>query len=269
MSDAQPTLPFEPYQPPPRRRRRGWPWLIVLAIVAALAVGAWFGAEAIARGVVTSGVRTLIASQVEVPAGAEIDVDVPGAVLPQLISGTLDEITVSAPDITVGPLTGDVAITARGVPISGDAAAAGGTATVRLDADQLRVLLGEIDGFPADTVGIAAPNVTMSTDLSLFGTAVPIGIALTPGAADGRLTLTPATFQAGGAQLDAAALRQQFGGLADTVLRDWDICIAGELPAALTLTGVTVDPSNQLVATFDVNGAVVVDRTLLQHGSCS
>jgi hypothetical protein len=268
-ADASPTLPFDPApEQHPRRRRRVWPWLVVLAIVVALVVGAWIAAESIARGIVTGGVRTLVASQVQVADGGSIDVDVPGAVLPQLISGTIDEITITAPGVTVGPITGDVSVTANGVPIRGDAAARGGTATVHLDQDELRALLREIDGFPADTVGLASPNVTASSELSLFGVSVPIGIALSPGAADGDLTLTPASFQAGGVDLDADAVRERFGGLADAVLRDWSLCIADQLPAALTLTGVSVDDANEVVATFDVDGAVVVDRTLLANGTC-
>lgn len=241
----------------------------MLAIVVALAAGAWIGAEAIARGVVETGVRTLVSSQVQVPPGEEIGVEVEGAVLPQLISGTIDQITVSAADVTVGPITGDVSVTALGVPIRADAAARGGTATVHLDQDQLRVLLAEIDGFPTDSVGLASPDVTMSTELSLFGVAVPIGVALTPGATDGQLTLTPAAFQVGGAEATADEIRRQFGGVADAVLREWSLCIADDLPAALTLTGVDVAPSNTLVATFDVNGAVVVDHSLLQNGACA
>lgn len=241
----------------------------MLVIVAALVGGAAVGAEAIARGVVTTGVRTLIASQVQVPPGESIDVEVSGFLLPQLISGRIDEISVSAPDVSVGPLTGDVSVTATGVPIRGDAPATGGTATVRLDQEQLRVLLAEIDGFPADTVGMASPDVTMSTELSVFGAGIPVGVALTPGASAGALTLSPASFRLGDADISADALRQQFGGLSDSVLREWSICIADQLPSALTLTGVSVDEANELVATFDVDGAIVVDRALLQNGVCA
>jgi hypothetical protein len=258
-------LPFDESEPP-RRRRRAWPWIVVLAIVVVLVGGAAVGAEAIARGLVTGGVRTLISSQVQT--SGEVDVAVDGLVLPQLISGTLDEITVDAADVTLGPLTGDVSVTAQGVPIRGDAAASGGTATVRLDTDELRTLVSQIDGFPAESVGMSSPDVTMSSELSIFGAGIPVGVGLTPGAADGALTLTPATFQAGGVDISADALRAQFGGIADAVLREWSICIQDQLPAALTLTDVAVDDSDHLVATFDVDGAVVVDRTLLSNGTC-
>lgn len=252
----------------PRRRRNPWPWIIVLVIVFGLVIGAAVGAEAIARGVVQGGIRTLVASQVQLPPGEQAQVEVEGLVLPQLIAGTLNDVTVSADDVTLGPITGDVEVTATGVPIRADAPATGGTATVHLDQTQLAELLSRIDGFPAATVGIAAPNVTASTDVNLFGASIPVGVALTPGASEGSLTLTPASFQVAGTEASADALRSQFGGLADAVLRDWSICIAGDLPAALTLTSVAVDASNEVVATFDVNGNVVTDRALLQNGTC-
>lgn len=267
-ADAQPTLPFEPHEPEPRRRRRAWPWIVVLILVLALLAGAAVGAESIARGTVEGGIRTLVATQVQVPPGESVDVEVEGLVLPQLIGGTFEQITVSAPDVTVGPLTGDVTVVANGVPIRGDAPAAGGTATVSLDATQLRALLASVDGFPSEAVGIAAPNVTASTELSLFGASIPLGLALAPGAADGALTLTPAALTVGGAEVTADAARAQFGALADAVVRDWSICIAGDVPQALTLTGAEVSAANELVATFDVDGRVVVDRSLLSSGSC-
>lgn len=258
-------LGFDPYEPPVRRRR-AWPWLVVLAIVVVLVGGAAVGAESIARSTVTEGVRALVSTQVDAPSGVDVDVD--GLVLPQLLSGTLDEVRVSADDVGVGGLSGDVSVTARGVPIRGDAAAQGGTAAVRLDVDELRRLLARIDGFPSDGVGMASPAVTMSREFSVFGIAIPVGVALTPGAADGALTLTPASFEAAGAAIDAEQLRARLGGLADGVVRDWSICIQDQLPSALTLTDVTVEPSDELVATFDVDGAVVVDRALLSPGSC-
>jgi hypothetical protein len=268
-ADASPSL-FDPEERPlPRRRRSPWPWIVVLVVVLALVAGAAVGAEAIARDVVQGGVRTLVASQVDLPPGVQPEVEVEGLVLPQLIAGTLDTVTVSAADVSVGSFTGDVSVTATGVPIRGDAPAAGGSATVTLDETELRGLLSNIDGFPADSVGIAVPNVTASTELSLFGAAIPIGLSLTPGAEDGDLVLTPAAFQVAGVEASAEALRAQFGGIADAVLRDWRLCVADQLPSALTLTAVDVDDAQQVVARFDIDGAVVTDRALLQPGTCA
>ena len=266
MTDAY-TLPFEPTEQP-KRRRRLWPWIVTLIIVLVLIGSAAFGAEWLARGAVTGGIRTLVVSQVGLPADQPVDVEVPGLVIPQLISGTLDEVTIASVDVTFGELSGDVRVTITDMPIRADAAAGPGTATVRLDETQLRALLSTIDGFPADAAGIAAPDVTVSTQLSVFGVGIPVGIALLPAAGSaGDLTLTPSSFTAGGVELTADALRQQFGGLADSVLRTWDVCIAQYLPSALTLTSVSVEGS-EVVADFDIDGAVVVDPLLRQNGTC-
>jgi len=269
MAGQRPALPFgfEEYQAPARRRRRAWPWVVTLLIVLALLAGAAVGAEALARGAVQGGVRQLVVMQLDLPADQPVDVEVDGLVLPQLLSGRLGEITVASPDVALGPVTGDVAVTLTDVPVSADAAAGPGSATVRLDEAQLRALLGTLDGFPADTVAITAPSVSMSTELSLFGATLPLGVALLPGAAGGNLTLTPEAFQLGGADVTADALRAQFGGLADTVLREWSVCIAQHLPAALTLTSAAAE-DGAFVATFDIDGAVIIDPALRQPGTC-
>ena len=72
--------------------------------------------------------------------------------LPQLIAGRLDELTLSSEDVALGDaFTGDIRVVAQGVPISGGAMDAG-SATVTMDADQLGALLATIDSFPVDTV---------------------------------------------------------------------------------------------------------------------
>ncbi|KAA9150143.1 DUF2993 domain-containing protein [Microbacterium lushaniae] len=267
MGGAAPTLPFPAEEQRPRRRSRRWPWIVTLVIVLALVAAAALGAEALARGAVQTGVRQIVVTQLDLPADQEVDVEVEGIVLLQLLSGRLDRITVASDDVALGPVTGDVHVALTEVPLSADAAAGPGTATVRLDEEQLRSLLATIDGFPADTLGIAAPDLTIGTELSVFGAAFPIGVALLPGAAEGDLTLTPTRFTLGETDVDADALRAQFGGVADAVLRTWDVCIAEHLPAALTLTSVQVD-GDTLVAGFDIDGALVIDPDLRASGSC-
>lgn len=250
----------------PRRRRRAWPWLISLLIVAILLAWAAVAAEWLARGAVEGGIRTLVVTELGVPE-SQIDVDVDGIVIPQLISGTLDDVTLSSPEFTRGALSGDVTVSITDMPIRADAPAGSGTATVRLDEGQLRALLATVEDFPADAAGIAAPEVTLETELSVLGAAIPVGVGLLPAAAGGDLTLTPQSFTVGGSRLDADGLRAQFGGLTDTVLRSWNVCVAQYLPAALSLNSVAVDGA-EVVAVFDIDGAVVVDSVLRQNGTC-
>jgi hypothetical protein len=272
-ADAQPTLPLPddmvPAQPEPARRRV-WPWIVGFAIVAVLAVAAWFAAEAIARQVISGVVQDQVRTQLSLPADHPVDVEVAGAVLPQLIGGTLDEMTVASDDVPLGDsgVTGDVTVVATDIGVRGDHTLGAATATVSLGEAELRTLLSSVDGFPADSVGLAAPDLTISTELSFFGATVPIGVSLTPSASDGDIVLTPASLTVGSNVVTADAVRAQFGRLADPVTRDWDICIADRLPAGATLTGVEVDGS-RLVADFDVDGAIVSDPALQQNGTCA
>ncbi len=271
-ADAQPTQPLPDglvaSEPPAPRRRRVWPWIVAFAIVAVLAVVAWFAAEAIARQVVTGVVQQQVKTQLSLPADQQVDVEVAGAVIPQLIGGTLTQLTISSDDVPFDGVSGDVTVVAHDVAIRGDVTLGGATATVSLDQEQLRQLLSTVEGFPAGTVGIDDPNVTVTVDLQLFGVNIPVGVALTPSAAGGEIVLSPDSLQLGESEVTADALRDQFGGLADAVLRDWNVCIATYLPVAVTLTGVEVD-GDHLVADFDVDGGIASDPALREKGTCA
>ena len=265
--DTQPTQPLPDWEHAQAPRRRVWPWIIAFAIVVVLAVVAWFAAEAIARDLVTRTVQDEISERLSLPPDHEVEVVVPGVVIPQLIGGSLDEITVSSADVPVGAFEGDVTVIATDVPIRGDAAMGGATATVTLDAAQLEALLGTIDGIPADTAELAEPDVTVSTELQLFGVGFPVAVSLTPSVAEGDIVLTPTAFELAGAQIDAAALSEQFGAIADTVVRDYSVCLAEYIPAGVTLTDVRVD-GDLLVVDADVDGAIVTDPDLQANGTC-
>lgn len=265
--DTLPTRPLPDGEYAAAPRRRAWPWLLAFGIVVVLAVVAWFVAEAIARDLVSRTIKDEVAQRLSLPAGHEVDVDVQGVVIPQLIGGTLDEVTVSSEDVPVGSFEGDVTVTATEVPIREGVDMGGATATVSLDATQLQALLSTIEGIPAETVAIEEPNVAMSTELQVFGVAFPVGVSLTPSVADGDLVLTPTSFELAGAQIGAAQLSEQFGAVADVVVRDWGVCLAQYLPAGVTVTDVHVD-GELLVAEADVDGAIVTDPALQAAGTC-
>ena len=269
--DTQPTQPI-PDQwvvaaEPPRRRRRAWPWLVAFAIVVGLAVVAWFAGEAIAKDIVTKTIREQVVTQLSLPADQEMQVDVASPVIPQLITGTLSEVTITSEDVPMESFVGDVTVHAEDIPIRGGGEMGSGTATVVLTEEQVRTLMATVDGFPVESLGLEAPDITMSTELSVFGVSIPVAAALTPSAVGGDLVLTPASLQLAGAEIDAQDLRDRFGRLSETVLRDWTVCIAQYIPAGLTLTAVSVD-GEQVVAEFDIDGAIISDPSLQENGTC-
>ncbi|MDN3494570.1 DUF2993 domain-containing protein [Planococcus sp. APC 4015] len=267
--DTQPTLPLPDglvATEQPRRPRRAWPWLVAFGIVVLLAVGAWFLGEMIARDLVEKTIRTQITSNLPVPADQEIDVDVPGAIIPQLIGGRLDEVRVAADDIAIDAFAGDIAVEMRDVPIRGGAVS-DASATVTLDEAQLRRLMAQVDGFPSDALGIDSSFVTASMELSLFGASIPIGFSLTPSADEGELVLTPESLQVAGADVTVDELRRQFGVLSNAVLRDWPVCVAQYLPAGLALDTVDV-VGDDLVARFSIADTILTDPALRTRGTC-
>ncbi len=70
------------------------------------------------------------------------------------------------------------------------------------------------------------------------------------------------------AEISADALVAQFGAIATTIVRDRDVRIAQYLPAGLTLSTVKV-VGQEVVADFDIDGAIITDPALQQNGACA
>ena len=248
----------------PRRRRRGWVVVIVVvAVLAALVVAAEFAA----RAIVPQVVRSQLIESLGLPADQAIDVEIPGLVLPQLAVGSIAQMSVSADDVDVEGISGDVRVDIQDAPVrGGDWSSA--RAVVVLDEDQVRTILSRVDGFPVDAFRLAPPEVALDTELNLFGAAIPLGVRLSAAAEDGDLVLSPTTFRLGDVDVSADALREQVGPLVGSFAQSWPVCLAQYLPRALTLTGVAVEERG-VVATFEIDSAILRDETAQQPGSCS
>lgn len=281
MSDDNPTLPYPDAarehetlvipgnaaggasDAPVRRKRRRWPWvlLIVIVLLGLLVVAA----ELIARAVLPGVVRSLVIDELDLPADQQLDVEADGILLPQLISGTLDSLHLSTDSVTLEGITGAADVTATGVPLQGGDLA-GASGTIRIDQDQFTALIADTD-LPVDSVAFDAPNATVSGAVPVFGVDIPITLTVTPGAADGELELTPVELSVGGLVIDADRVGSTLGSLGDDLTQTQKICIANQLPAGLTLTGLEIVGS-EAVIDIDVNGAIATDESLLEKGVC-
>jgi hypothetical protein len=252
---------------PEKRRRRPWVWWVGAGIVVVLAVVAWIAGEQIARGIIERTIREQAITQLSLPADQQIDVDVASPVLLPLLVGNLAEVRVASDDVPIGDLTADIVVEAQDVPIHGGGDWSGAYATVTIDEAQLQQLLATVEEFPAETVEIDAPDVAVTFELDAVLTTVPVGVALTPRAENGDLVLTPTSLRLAGAQISAEAILRQFGAIASTVVRDWDVCVAQYLPAAMRLTGVAVEP-DAVVADFEIDSSILRDDAARQRGTC-
>ena len=246
----------------PKRRRR-WPWvlLIVVVLLALLVVAAEF----IARSILPGIVRSLVIEQLDLPADQQLDVDAEGVLLPQLIGGRLDTLHLSTDAVTLEGITGAADVTATGIPLrGGDLGGASGT--IRIDQAEFTTLLAGTD-LPVESVVFDAPNATLGGSFTVFGAAVPLTLTLTPGAAEGDLELTPVGLSIGGLDVDVDGVGSMLGSVGDSLTRTQRICIADQLPAGLTLTGLAIVGS-EAVIDIEVDGAIATDPALLEKGVC-
>lgn len=248
-----------------RRRRRGWVVVIVVvAVLAALVVAAEFAA----RAVVPQVIRSQLVSTLDLPEDQPIDVDIPGLLLPQLVVGNIPVMSLSADDVEVDGISGDVEVHIADAPVRQGGDWSSARAVIVMDEEQVRTILSRVDGFPVDAFRLDPPEVALDTELDVFGAAVPLGVRLSAAAEDGELVLSPTTFRLGDVDVSAEALRQQLGPLVGSFAQSWPVCLAQYLPRALTLTGVAVEERG-VVATFEIDSAILRDETAQQPGSCS
>jgi len=256
------SAPAQATETAPRTRRR-WPWvLLIVVVVLALLVVA---AEFIARAVLPGIVRSIVVEQLDLPADQQLDVETEGLLLPQLIGGSLDTLHLSTDSVTLEGITGAADVTATGVPLrGGDLGGASGT--IRIDQAQFTSLLAGTD-LPVESVEFDAPNATVSGSITVFGADVPLSLTLTPGAIEGDLELTPVAASIGGLDIDLDRVGSSLGSLGEGLTQPQRVCIADQLPAGLTLTGLEI-VDGAAVIDIDVNGAIVTDTSLQDKGVC-
>lgn len=279
MSDDNPTLPYpdaaaehptlvipgsaQETAVAPRRKRRRWPWVLLILVV--VLAGLVVAAEFIARAVLPGVVRSLVIEQLDLPADQQLDVEADGILLPQLLGGTLDSLHLSTDAVTLEGITGAVDVTATGVPLQGgDLAGAAGT--IRIDQAEFSTLLDGTD-LPIETVTLDAPNATAGGSFTLFGVDIPFALTVLPGVAEGDLELTPVEVSVGGIVIDADQVDSSLGSVGSNLTQTQRICIADQLPAGLTLTGLEIE-GNAAVIDIDVDGAIATDPALLEKGVC-
>ncbi len=249
------------------RRRRPRVWIVaivVLVVLAALVVALEFAA----RAIVPQVVRSQLVANLGLAEDQTIDVDIPGVLLPQLVVGSIPQMHLAAEDVEIEGVSGDVDVDIQDAPVWGGGEWSSARAVVVLDEQQVRGILARVDGFPVDAVSLDAPEVALDTELSVFGATIPLGVRLSAVAEDGELVLSPTTFRLGGVDVSADALRQQVGPLVGSFAERWPVCLAEYLPAALTLTDVVVEDRG-VVASFDIDSAILRDEAAQQPGSCS
>lgn len=251
-----------PADAPPRRRHR-WVWWLVGAVVlvVVLLVVADIAFRAYAQSEASSQIEEQLPENVE----GDVDVSIAGfSFLAQVAAGTLDEVTLDAPALTVSGVPIAAHVVATGVPTDLSKPVGDIRAAVSLD----QTAVDAVVTLPGD-----AELVLGDGDVSYEGTVELLG--LTVGyRVTGVVTAsgTDVTIQPQGAELTQGNSSFDLGGVLDGVLdaagsEPLTLCVAEYLPEGVSVDSLDVADGGA-TATLSAEDFVVDEQSLRTLGSC-
>lgn len=246
-----------------------WALLIVGAVVmdaAARDRAAEFAAER---------VRAILGLEPDHP----VSVDIGGAPLMlQLWAQRLDRIEVTAADVSIGELAGDVRVTAIGVPFDRSLPLERVDAEVRVGEELIASIASRVTNIELSGVDLDAPLIKLSTRVDfpavevLGVTVIPafqfdVGMGVEPFVADGRIGFTPVSFSFDGNELSAESFADTYRHAAESLMQFGAICVADQLPEALRLESAHVH-DDELIIGLGAANAVLSAEALATRGTC-
>lgn len=248
-----------------RRRRRillgiAIPLIVIVVLVAVAEIGG--------RAWAQERIRTQVASALDQdPASVDATVG-GGSIIVQALQGALGRVDVGVDDAHLDALSGDLAITAEGVPLDTSQPVDSLTAGVTLGPDAVTDLVRQAPALAEADVAFGDDDLTVSTSTTVLGISVPVKLALTPSVDGGAIVLTPSRISVGGADFDLDGLRaSRWAGLVDTIAAPQSICVAEYLPSSLALDSVSVR-SDAAVVTVRGEHVVLDELSSAPKGHC-
>lgn len=216
-----------------RKKRQGVRSFIAVVIALGLLAGAGYLGDKVVRSQIESRVETAVLEELP-ELDADLDAELGGRfATPQLISGTLSELTLTAPSATVDGLTiNDVTVVVSGVPIRGsgsiDSVHATGTVPVEtvLTAIQRRLDLPE-------GVELRLLDGELAAVASVLGVEMAAYVVLVP--APRTITIDVDRLELGGVTVSASDIPIDLSALLGTVAVDLEM-----LPEGIELTELVV-----------------------------
>ena len=261
---AAPAAPTAPTRAPARRRgRAARVWITVVAIVVAL-VALVVVADIVVRNVAEARFAEEI--EANLPDGVEGDVGVTiggFSVIAQYLSGSMDHVELSAPELVVEGTPIAVDVVGEGVPV--DLAAPVEHLTATLEADEAAVnRLISVQGIEGD-LAFGDGTVGYSGSTRFLGLRIDYSVTAEPTAAGDTVLLQPVGVEvgAGGGSLDVSGIVERLLG-DDPV----PVCVADRLPEGVEVQQITVEPSGATVV-LEANGLRLDEASLATTGTCS
>lgn len=223
----------------PARRGAGRRWVtaIVVLVVVALVIGGAFLAESIARGFSEDAVKAAVEANMPSNVEGTVDVDIAGDwVILQLLSGRMDEITISSDDITFDGIPVDLlTVTASGVPIDLKSPVSSVKATAALNQAGVNELLTMPGNDPELILGDGDVSYADSATVLGFDVGYLITATMTPDGTDVLLSPQSAELTSSAGNVDASRVLDLLVG--DKPLR---LCAAEKLPVGVTISRILI-----------------------------
>jgi hypothetical protein len=242
-------------------RRTGRILLVVLGVVVVLGLLVVV-ADLVARSIAQQRVADEIEQQL--PDGVEgaVDVRIGGfSVIAQYLSGRMDEVSLSAPELDVNGSPVAVDVVMHGVPVDLDQPVGRVAATLTIDEASLNRL---VEGGGVGELTLGDGTVGYEGSIQVLGLTVDYSATAEAEAAGDRVLLTPVDVTVGGlgGSLDVS-------GLVSKVLGDEpvEICTAKYLPDGVRVEGIRVEPGEATVH-LGAEQLVLDESTLAAKGSC-
>jgi LmeA-like phospholipid-binding len=254
----------------PRRRNRGRRAVVVLVVIVLVLVAAFFVGDYFAKKYATNYVRDQVASSLGLASSAPVAVDLgDGSILLQAASGHIDNVTVTVDPLKVDGLTGSATLKALDVPLSQTKPVPSLDVTVFVPTTTLTTALANVPALKPlkPVVTTKGDQVVLTGGFSLFGLPQTLGVTLTPRVTKGQpgFTVDTATFDR--VTVSISVLDRYIPGLSSALESGTTLCVANDLPAAFTLTGIEVK-GDSVVSTFSGDGVELNAESLGKKGTC-
>ena len=253
---------------PSHRRGRRWVGpVVILGILVILVVAAFFVAEKLARDAAAAVITKPIQSALGT--GQAVDVDFgSGFLILQALGGSVDHVTVTASNVAFAGASGDIVLTAEGVPLSTEGTVASLGATVSVNESSVQALIPALSA-SGGTLAFDNDQIVLTTQADFLGGSVPVVITLVPSAANGLLSLDPVNMTVNGDDVSIDDARSgAYGPGAAALLTPQTVCVAELLPASLALTSAGIH-GEALVLAFAGSNVSLTGGGFTTKGSCA
>lgn len=244
------------------KRRTTRVWITVVAIVAVLAALAVV-ADVVARGIAERRFGEQIRMNLPEGVDGEVDVSIGGfSVIAQYLTGTMEHVELSAPELEVNGTPVAVDVVGEGVPVDLASPVASITGTITADEDALNRLVSVPGVNGAFTLGDG--TVGYAGTIEVLGFSLDYSATARPTAAGDTVQLVPE-----GVELESGVGVVDVSVAVNRLLGDDPIaiCVAQYLPEGVQVSSIEIDPGVATVV-LAANGFTLDEQSLATKGSC-